>query len=144
MCANNLWWVRLVRNHLLYSSRTVTCYIWEDQTGKLPARQGKGICAVLEAISNPKVSAVGAYSFYSGTTRTYDCRGTHFQHASTFKHLEIYSIPLADDRFVSRLWEWRQSYRGSVYDNKKAFPPLQNVKSNEDHAFLTPDKEDRA
>ena len=103
VCANNLWWVHLVWNHLLFSSRTVTCYIREDQIGKLPERQGKGICANLEAISNRKVSPVGAYSIYWGTTRTLDCLATHYQHSDTYKTLQIYRISLADDRFVTRL-----------------------------------------
>jgi hypothetical protein len=89
VCANSLWLVLLVRNHLLFSLRAVTCYIWEDQIGKLPARKGKGFCAIFEAISNPKVSPVCAYSFYSGTTRTLDCRATHFQHNNTYKHLRF-------------------------------------------------------
>jgi hypothetical protein len=89
VCANNLWWVHLVRNHLLFSLRAVTCYIREEQIGKLQARIGKGICEILEANSNPKVSPVGAYSFYSGTTRTLVCRATHFRHNNTYRHLRF-------------------------------------------------------
>jgi hypothetical protein len=36
--------------------------------------------------------------------------------------LEIYKILLADNRFVTRLWEWWQKYRGSVSDKKRDFP----------------------